>query len=154
MQEMIERARDLARRVHDATGIQYNGKPYFVHPERVAQIAAALSEDPLAQVVAYLHDTVEDTTLTVEDIRAQFGDEVAADVAALTHDDKGQESYMDFVARAAARPRSRLVKLADLRANIEAFDDPACTRPPEKRAQYQQAESYIITTYGAPSTWR
>ena len=154
MEEMIKRARDLARRAHGATGALYNGKPYFAHPERVAQIAAALSADPLAQVVAYLHDTVEDTALTVEDIRAQFGVEVAADVAALTHHDKDRESYLEFIARSAARPRSRLVKLADLRANIEAFDDPACTKPPEKLAQYRQAESYIFTTYGAPSTWR
>jgi (p)ppGpp synthase/HD superfamily hydrolase len=150
---MIKRARDLARAAHNATGVTYNGKPYFVHPARVAQLAAAMTDDPLAQVVAYLHDTVEDTALTLEDIRARFGLEVAEGVAALTRD-KEREDYMDFVARAARHPRSRLVKLADLRANIEAFYDPACTKPREKLEQYRKAEAYILTTHGAPSTWR
>jgi len=153
MEGMIERARDLARRAHDETHAEYNGKPYFVHPERVAQITATLTVDPLAQVVAYLHDTVEDTNLTLDDIRAQFGAEVAEGVAALTRD-KERESYTDFVVRAAALPRSRIVKLADLRANIECFSDPACTKPPERLKRYRDAEAYIFTTYGAPATWR
>lgn len=153
MKHMIERARDLARRAHDETHAEYNGKPYFVHPERVAQLTATLTDDPLAQVVAYLHDTVEDTNLTLDDIRAQFGAEVAEGVAALTRD-KERESYTDFVARAAAQPRSRVVKLADLRANIECFNDPACTKPPERLKRYRDAEAYILTTYGAPATWR
>lgn len=143
----------MARRVHDETGILYNNKPYFVHPQRVAEIVATLTDDPLAQIVAYLHDTVEDTPLTLDDIRAQFGMEVAEGVAALTRD-KEREEYMDFVARAATRTRSRIVKLADLRANIEGFDDPACTKTPDKLAQYRAAETYILTTHGAPSTWR
>jgi len=153
MEEMIKQARSLARRAHGDTGALYNGKPYFVHPERVAQIVAGMSDDPLAQVVAYLHDTVEDTDVKLEDIRRQFGAEVAGDVAALTRD-KEREGYTEFVARAARRPRSRLVKLADLRANIEGFDDPACTKSPKKLEEYRKAEAYILTTYGAPATWQ
>jgi (p)ppGpp synthase/HD superfamily hydrolase len=99
-------------------------------------------------VVAYLHDTVEDTATTPDEIAWRFGDEVAADVAALTRD-KEKEAYMAFVARAAQRPRARLVKLADLRANIEAFDDPACDKPLEKLSQYQVAEAYIMRLYGS-----
>jgi (p)ppGpp synthase/HD superfamily hydrolase len=147
MQDQIEQAREFAQRVHGASGQSYNGKPYFVHPERVAQIVASLTDDPLAQVVAYLHDTVEDTATELDDIARIFGDEVAADVAALTRD-KEKEAYMAFVARAAQRPRTRLVKLADLRANIEAFDDPACDKPLEKLSQYQAAEAYILQRYG------
>jgi (p)ppGpp synthase/HD superfamily hydrolase len=153
MEEMIQQARDLARRAHDDTGVLYNDKPYFVHPERVAKIVATLTDDPLAQVVAYLHDTVEDTQVTLDDIRAKFGMEVAEGVAALTRD-KVNERYMDFVARAARQTRSRFVKLADLRANIEGFDDPACTKPLSKLEEYREAEAYILTTHGAPSTWR
>ena len=143
----IAQARAFAQQVHQASGQTYNGKPYFVHPQRVAEIVASFTADPLAQVVAYLHDTVEDTGVTLGEIAERFGPEAAADVAALTRD-KEKEEYMAFVARAAQRPRARLVKLADLRANIEAFADPACDKPPEKLAQYQAAEAYIRQTYG------
>jgi (p)ppGpp synthase/HD superfamily hydrolase len=147
MQQQVEEARAFAQQVHQASGQTYNGKPYFVHPQRVAEIVAGMTADPLAQVVAYLHDTVEDTGVTLAEVAERFGPEVAADVEALTHD-KEREPYMAFVARAAQRPRARLVKLADLRANIEAFDDPACDKPAEKLNQYQEAEAYILQTYG------
>jgi (p)ppGpp synthase/HD superfamily hydrolase len=146
----IAQARAFAQQVHEASGQTYNGKSYFVHPQRVAEIVAGLTSDPLAQVVAYLHDTVEDTAVTLAEIAERFGPEVAADVASLTRD-KEKEEYMAFVARAAQRPRARLVKLADLRANIEAFADPACDKPLKKLDQYRQAEAYILQTYGLPA---
>jgi (p)ppGpp synthase/HD superfamily hydrolase len=149
MDSPIAQARALARQAHDATGQTYNGRPYIIHPEQVAACVAGFTDDPLAQVVAYLHDTVEDTAVTLAEIEAQFGAEVAADVAALTHTDP-DEPYMDAIARAARRPRARLVKLADLRANMAAFDDPACDKPHAKLRQYQAAEAYILDTYGAP----
>jgi (p)ppGpp synthase/HD superfamily hydrolase len=149
-EELIETARAFAQAAHDATGATYNGKPYFVHPQRVAEIVAGLTDDPLAQVVAYLHDTVEDAGVTLDEIRQRFGPEVAGDVATLTRD-KEHEPYMDFVARASTQPRTRQVKLADLRANIECFADPACDKPVEKLSQYQAAEAYILMTYGPPS---
>src|SRR5690606_40239720 len=85
----IAQARAFAQQAHQAVGQTYNGKPYFVHPQRVAEIVASLTADPLAQVVAYLHDTVEDTGVTLAEIAERFGPEAAADGAALTRD-KGE----------------------------------------------------------------
>lgn len=56
------------------------GLPYITHPERVA----GRLDDPVAHVVGWLHDTVEDTTVTIEEIESHFGPETAASVDAIS----------------------------------------------------------------------
>ena len=87
---MIAAARLIAKLAHTGQ-VDKAGNDYFSHPEAVA----AMLDTPQEKVVGYLHDTVEDTQVTVEEIREIFGDEIANAVALMTHSEG--VSYMDYV---------------------------------------------------------
>ena len=93
--ELITRA--LAKATEAHAGQTRNGSgglPYIEHPRMVAATLAARDYDDATLAAALLHDVVEDTDTTVEELRAEFGDEVADLVAALS-DDESIESYRD-----------------------------------------------------------
>jgi RelA/SpoT family (p)ppGpp synthetase len=79
----IEQALAFAKAAHEG---QYrkSGEPYIIHPILVAAITASISNDATMVIAALLHDVVEDTPYTIEDIRSRFGDDVAHIVAGLT----------------------------------------------------------------------
>ena len=110
--EMVAAARLIARLAH-ARQKDKAGHDYFGHPEAVA----AMLETPQEKVVGYLHDTVEDTSVTVEEIREIFGDEIADAVALLTHADG--VPYMDYVKEIGKNPLARRAKMADLTHNMD-----------------------------------
>ena len=90
------------------------GLPYVFHPFHVAE--QMTDED--TTVVALLHDVVEDTDYTLDDLRRLgFPETVLAALALLTHDDA--EPYLDYVRRVRNNPVARAVKLADLRHNSD-----------------------------------
>ena len=76
---MIGEAREFARRSHRGQKRKYHDGDvdYFVHPERVAEEARRLGMTPQAVIAAYLHDVIEDTPVSPDEIRAKFGPEVA-----------------------------------------------------------------------------
>jgi len=91
-----------------------SGQPYILHPLRVMFSC----ETEVERIVAVLHDVVEDTDCTFEDLRKKgFSEEVLAALDCVTKRDG--ESYEDFVERAAANPVARRVKLADLKDNMD-----------------------------------
>ena len=92
------------------------GREQF-HPFDVGQ---ALPSGVLRQA-GYLHDLVEDGHATLEEVRALLGAEVAEAVEAVTR--RQGETYADFVARAAAHPMGRQVKLADVRNNLATLPE-------------------------------
>lgn len=97
--------------------------PYFSHTARVAMTVACVfgCTDPVALAAAYLHDTIEDTTTDYDDLAREFGEEVAACVAALSKNMAMPEPVREpeYYARLAAGPwQSRLVKLADVFDNV------------------------------------
>jgi (p)ppGpp synthase/HD superfamily hydrolase len=74
-------------------------------------------ESELDRTVAVLHDVVEDTTVTLDELRREgFSDEVVSAVEHMTH--REGESYEDFIERAKSHPVARRVKLADLEDNM------------------------------------
>jgi (p)ppGpp synthase/HD superfamily hydrolase len=74
-------------------------------------------KDEVAMAAAVLHDVVEDTPVTLEQLRQDgFSEEIVAAVAVLTHDP--QDSYEDYVARIKTNPVARAVKLSDLEDNM------------------------------------
>ena len=75
----VEAAKALATRAHEGQ-TDKAGLPYITHPERVA----SRLQSPEEQVVAWLHDTVEDTAITLTTIESQFGPETAAAVDAIS----------------------------------------------------------------------
>jgi len=90
------------------------GAPYILHPLRM-MLRMSSETDMMA---AILHDVVEDTDWTLDQLRqAGFREEVVQAVECLTHRD--QETYEEFIARVSTNPIARKVKLADLEDNMD-----------------------------------
>ena len=114
----------IARKAHGNAINPKTGEVYITHPEYVA---SQVSGDE-AKAVAWLHDVVEDTRLTLDDLRAAgLSEEVVRGVDAMTH--RVGEDYLSFVRRAAADPLARVVKEADVRHNLNLGRIP---RPTER----------------------
>ena len=73
--ELIEKAYDLAGKMHQGQ-LRKSGEPYLIHPVAVAKILAELGMDDQAIVAGLLHDVVEDTDYTTEQLREDFGDDI------------------------------------------------------------------------------
>ena len=79
--ELLDRAIIFAVQAHAGTERRGKGYPYIVHPMEAVEIVATMTADQELLAAAALHDTVEDTEVTVEQLRAEFGERVAALVA-------------------------------------------------------------------------
>src|SRR5947199_295740 len=106
---LIERAFEIARVAH-ADQVRRSGEPYIAHPLGVAMILADLGLDDVTIAAALLHDAVEDTTVTDEDLQERFGPDVAAIVDGVTKLDRLQFDSRE--AQQAATMRKMLVAMA------------------------------------------
>ena len=79
--ELLDRAITFAVRAHSGTERRGKGYPYIVHPMEAMEIVATMTADQELLAAAALHDTVEDTDVTVEQLRAEFGERIASLVA-------------------------------------------------------------------------
>jgi len=79
--ELLDRAIIFAVHAHAGTERRGKGYPYVVHPLEAVEIVATMTADQELLAAAALHDTVEDTEVTVEQIRAEFGERIASLVA-------------------------------------------------------------------------
>ena len=109
----LERAIELAVQAHRGQ-MDKAGRPYILHPLHLMQ----QFEDQEAMIVAVLHDSVEDSDLTLETLaREGFSSNILAAVDAITH--REGEAYNDYIKRVQTHPIARLVKLADLEHNMD-----------------------------------
>ena len=133
--ELTIKAMNLAYSAHHG---QYDkgGVPYIFHPIHLAE----QMDDEISTCVALLHDTVEDTAVTLEQLAAEFPKEVVDAVALLTHAD-GVE-YFDYVRAIKANPVAVQVKLADLSHN----GDPKriCNQGSQERRRIKYAAARAI----------
>ncbi len=127
---LIGRAVAVAMAAHKGQVRRYTGEPYIVHPLAVARKVASVFPDALAIVAAVLHDVVEDTELTLDDLREPrlgFGPFVAClvddltDVSRPEHGNRAARKAVDRMHTARAAPRAKLVKLADLTDNSRSI---------------------------------
>lgn len=109
------------------------GETYIRHPLRVMQQMDTQTEC----VVAVLHDVVEDTGYSLQDIEDRFGSTVGDAVDALTR--REGEDYEEFIERVAANPIARRVKLADIEDNMDLTRLENLDGLLEKQRQYHQA---------------
>ena len=84
-QTLVEKAAQFAMEAHNGQTRKYTGAPYWTHPNRVAHLVAQETDDPEVIAAAYLHDTVEDTAVTLQDIDREFGTTVTGLVNRLTN---------------------------------------------------------------------
>ena len=119
------------------------GAPYIRHPERVA----SRMETDEEKVVAWLHDVVEDTDITLETIRSLFGNETADAVDAITH--RKGEMWSDYLIRVKGNPISKTVKISDLIDNSNLSRLPNVTAKDIKRvAKYHRALMFLMDVDG------
>lgn len=110
----LERAIRIALQVHSGQTDRY-GRPYILHPLHVMLQMDSETE----MTAAVLHDVIEDSQMTLEDLRSEgFSEEVLAAVELLTHD-KNSTPYDDYVRRLKSNHIARKIKLADLRHNMD-----------------------------------
>ena len=132
----IREAYELAREAH-AEQKRKSGEPYIIHPIAVATIVAEelkLGANPV--IAAFLHDVVEDTDYTMDDIRQRFGDDVAFLVSVVTKKSTGSyeiskqvDNYKQMLNSIHYDIRALLVKLADRLHNMRTLG----SMPPHKQ---------------------
>ena len=128
--EMIRRAYDFSAAVHKGQK-RLSGEPYLIHPIAVAGIIADLKLDVPSIVSGLLHDTLEDTLTTFEQIKGNFGAQVAALVDGVTklsrvnftsHEQKQAENFRKMILAMAKDVRVILIKLADRTHNMRTLN--------------------------------
>ncbi len=127
---LIRRAYHYGEWAHRAQ-LRKSGEPYFTHPARVAGIIADLRLDTASVCAGLLHDVVEDTLASLEDVRGDFGDEIASLIDGVTklgqinftsREDRQAESFRKMVVAMAKDIRVLLIKLCDRVDNMRTLD--------------------------------
>lgn len=128
--ELLDRAIIFAVQAHAGTERRGKGYPYIIHPMEAVEIVATMTSDQELLAAAALHDTVEDTDITVEQIRAEFGDRIAALVAAesdempegLSEEESWHGRKQAAIARLSkASTDAKIVALGDKLSNMRAI---------------------------------
>ncbi len=128
-EESINKAYVFAMKAH-GTQVRASGDPYFSHPLEVAGILTDMRMDPASIITALLHDTVEDTLATLEDIQKLFGDEIMHLVDGVTklsrielqsEETKQAENFRKLVLAMSSDIRVLIVKLADRLHNMRTL---------------------------------
>jgi GTP pyrophosphokinase len=128
--EDVVRAFRVANEFHEGQ-FRLSGDPFISHPLEVAQILADMGMDPTTIVGALLHDAVEDTDASLDDLREGFGEEVAEIIDGLTKiakisfrslEDAQAENYRKMMVAMARDVRVIIIKLADRLHNMRTLD--------------------------------
>ncbi len=128
--DLLARAFSFAATAHEGQQ-RRSGEPFIHHPWGVAKICAGLQLDEEAIAAALLHDVVEDTNATVEEVRAEFGDEIAKLVEGVTkltrisfqsREQAQAENYRKMILAMAQDERVILIKLADRLHNMRTIE--------------------------------
>ena len=135
--ELTIKAMNLAYNAHHGQ-FDKGGVPYIFHPIHLAEEM----DDEISTCVALLHDTVEDTAVTLEELAAQFPREVVEAVDLLTH--RANVDYFDYVRAIKQNPIAVRVKLADLAHN----GDPKriCNQGNQEKRREKYAAARAILT--------
>ena len=143
---LLAKAYDIAEARHKGQ-FRRSGDPYITHPLAVAHILAELGMDTLSLVAALLHDTVEDTEYTLEELERDFGADVAHIVDGVTKLDKVTwgagaegETIRKMVIAMARDPRVLVIKVADRLHNMRTMR----FMPPEKQVRKAQETLEVI----------
>jgi GTP diphosphokinase / guanosine-3',5'-bis(diphosphate) 3'-diphosphatase len=143
---LVRRGYAVAERMHRGQ-IRKSGEPYITHPLAVAHILAALGMDTTTLVAALLHDTVEDTSYTLPELRNDFGSEVALLVDGVTKFDKvyfgdiaEAETIRKMLVRAGQDVRVLVIKLADRLHNMRTL----AARSPASRTRIASATQEVL----------
>ena len=128
--ELFDKAAHFAISAHANTERRAKGFPYIIHPMEAAAIVATMTTDPELLAAAILHDTLEDTEVTFEELRSQFGNRVAYLVLAESNIKKNgilrQTTWCESKSRAVERlanasHEGKIVAMGDKLSNLRAI---------------------------------
>ena len=135
--EIVRKAYEFSQKVHSGQ-TRASGEPYLVHPLEVACVLAEMKMDPIAIAAGLLHDSVEDTSITIVEIRKEFGEQVAHIVEGVTkiskidfasHEQQQAENLRKMMLAMVDDIRVVLIKLADRLHNMRTLEH----LPPERQ---------------------
>ena len=127
--KVLKKAFDYAKKAHEGQK-RASGEEYFIHPVAVAKILLGLGMDYYSVAAAFLHDVIEDTPVTEEDIRREFGEEILELVSGVTKLDKIEfksqeeeqaENFKKIFVSMARDIRVIIIKLADRLHNMRSL---------------------------------
>ena len=137
---LTNEAMRIAYKAHHGQ-LDYNGIPYIFHPIHLAE----QMDDEFSCCVALLHDVVEDTQVTLDELKAVFPKEVTDAIALMTHND--DTDYFDYVRAIKGNPIARKVKLADIAHNSDQSrcigSDLTEERKEKWRVKYEKAKRIL-----------
>ena len=128
--DLLDRAIIFAVKAHHNTERRGKGFPYIVHPMEAVEIVATITKDQELLAAAALHDTIEDTDVTVEDIRREFGNRIAELVHAesdqftegVSEEDSWHDRKKAAIDRLAKAPHdAKIVAMGDKLSNMRAI---------------------------------
>jgi len=128
--QLLDRAIVFAVKAHAGTERRGKGFPYIVHPMEAVEIVATITPDQELLAAAALHDTVEDTDVTVDVLRKEFGERIASLVASesdvfvegVSEEDSWHDRKKAAIDRLAAAPHdAKIVALGDKLSNMRAI---------------------------------
>lgn len=147
--DQLQLAQHLATVYHQGQ-VDIGGTPYIEHPHAVAN---RLSQDPQLQTLAWLHDLVEDTPLTLDQVsQYPFDSEVLQGLQVITR--IGQESYDAYLSRVMTSRLATLVKIEDLHENsrLSRLNREPKTRDWKRLVKYQTAITQL-TRHAIQAGW-
>jgi (p)ppGpp synthase/HD superfamily hydrolase len=158
--DLEARALAFAKSAHESIGQmrKYSGEPYIVHPRAVAEIVRGVPHTSEMIAAAYLHDVVEDTPVTLDEVRAEFGDAVAelvdwlTDVSRPGDGNRQTRKAIDLEHTAKAPPQAKTIKLADLIDNSLTISQ----RDPGFWPVYRREKLALLEVLkdGDPTLWK
>jgi (p)ppGpp synthase/HD superfamily hydrolase len=131
---ILVKAHQLASQAHHGQ-MDQGGNPYLLHLEAVANLVNTTEE----KVVSLLHDIVEDTPVTLDDLSKLFPEVIVTAVDAMTKREK-TEKFIDYLKRAKANPIAKNVKIADMIHNSDLSRLPF----PPREQDIQREEKYQV----------
>src|ERR1700740_414774 len=147
--ELVKKAYDYSMKQHSGQS-RASGEPYLVHPLEVALVLAEMKMDPVALAAGLLHDSVEDTSVTIGDIRKEFGEQVAHIVEGVTKiskidfatkEEQQAENLRKMMLAMVDDIRVVMIKLADRLHNMRTLEH----LPPDRQ---QKIAKETLEIYG------
>jgi (p)ppGpp synthase/HD superfamily hydrolase len=156
----LARALDFAARKHrDQRRKGAASEPYINHPAEVARLVAEATagEDPVLVLAALLHDTIEDTETTTEELEREFGPEVVGVVLEVSDDKslpKAERKRLQVEHAPHRSDRARLIKIADKTSNLRSIvaSPPSDWDATRKRAYFEWAAEVVAGCRGINAT--
>lgn len=158
--DLIKKAYDLSKKAHDDNPDRMSGEKFFMHPYNVTMILANLNMDEATIAAGLLHDVLEDTIIEYDELKEEFGEEIAnlvdgvtklSKVKYKTKEERQAESLRKMVIAMSKDIRVIIIKLADRLHNIKTLEYMPVHKQKEKAVETMEIYAPIANRLGMAS---